>query len=41
MKLRKILSATFAAMLLTSSICLASVSTETVSESTMKTKCTD
>lgn len=41
MKLRKILSATFAAILLTSSICLASVSTETVSESTMKTKCTD
>lgn len=41
MKLRKILSATFATLVLSSSLCFASVSTQSISESTMKTKCTD
>ncbi|MEX5286317.1 hypothetical protein QCO44_11925 [Selenomonas sputigena] len=41
MKLKKILSATFAMLLLSSSLCFASVERYSISESTMKTKCTD
>ena len=41
MKLKKVLSATFAALVLSSSLCFASVSTRTINETTMKTKCTD
>ena len=41
MKLKKVLSATFAALVLSSSLCFASVSQQSISESTMKTKCTD
>lgn len=41
MKLKKILSATFAAMLLSSSLCFADVSTTSITETVMKTRCTD
>ena len=41
MKLKKILSATFAMLLLSSSLCFASVERYSISETVMKTKCTD
>ena len=41
MKLKKVLSVAFAMLVLSSSLCFASVSQQSISESTMKTKCTD
>ena len=41
MKLKKVLSVAFAMLLLSSSLCFASVERYSISESVMKTKCTD
>ena len=41
MKLKKVLSVAFAMLLLSSSLCFASVERYSISETVMKTKCTD
>ena len=41
MKLKKVLSVTFAMLVLSSSLCFASVERYSISETVMKTKCTD